>query len=95
MDPTNIVHPPGDHARTVRGDNPQQRRYGHVRPMLGHQAIGAQPAAPVTAVAGHVQHGEACGNLAEGNDAVRQGLVPFLSKVTTEFVTYASGRLSI
>jgi hypothetical protein len=45
--------------------------------VLGHQAACAQPAATIAAVAGHLQHGEAAGDLAEGDDAgrkrVRQG----------------------
>jgi hypothetical protein len=40
MDPTNTVHPPGDHARTVRGDDPQQHGYQHVRAVLATRQHG-------------------------------------------------------
>jgi hypothetical protein len=71
MHPAHVMHALGLHPGAVRGDDPQQRRYRHVRAVLGYQAAGAQPAATVAAVAGYLQHGEAAGDLAEGDDAQR------------------------
>jgi hypothetical protein len=69
--PTNVMHAPGDHPRAVRGDEPTQLGYRHVRAVLGYQAMSVQPAASVAAVARHIQHGKPRNDLAEGDDAER------------------------
>jgi hypothetical protein len=45
--------------------------------MLRHQAGDVEPSATVTAIARHVEHEEAGGDLAEGDEAGGQGLSPF------------------
>jgi hypothetical protein len=58
MHPANVVRVTGDHARAVRRDDLAQRWYRHVGAMLPHQSGDVEPPVTVTAVAGHVPHGE-------------------------------------
>jgi hypothetical protein len=71
------MHPLGLHPGAVRRDDPQQRRDRQLRPMLRHQASGAQPAATIAAVARDLQHGEAVGDPGEGDNAGGQGPIHF------------------
>ena len=38
-------------ARTITGEHPQERRHRHVRPVLGQEPLGPQPAAPGASLA--------------------------------------------
>lgn len=49
----------------VRSDNPEQLRYRHIGAVFRHQPCRIQPPAPLTAAAGHVEHLQSGGNLAE------------------------------
>jgi hypothetical protein len=59
-----------DHARAIRGDDPAEFRHRHRQPVLG-----PQPAAPVAAVAGDIEHREAGGDLVEQDDTGRHGRI--------------------
>ena len=66
------MHLAGLHLRAIRSDNPAQLRQRQVRSVLGEEAVHAEPAASIAAVAGDLRHGQAAGDLAEGDDAWRQ-----------------------
>jgi hypothetical protein len=65
MHAADVMDTAGDHARTVSGNDPAESRHRRVRPAFGQQTRRVQP---VAAIAGHLQHRQPCGDLAEQDD---------------------------
>lgn len=69
MHPAHVVQVPGDHAWAVGSDDVAQLWHRELRAVLAHQPGNAEPAAAIAAVARDLQHGQAIGDLAEGEEA--------------------------
>jgi hypothetical protein len=79
MDTAYVRDLPRDPARTVVRDDTAQFRAWQFRTVLGQQPTDGKPAAPIAAVAGYLQHGQAgsgkaLGNLPEEDVAGTRGL---------------------
>lgn len=85
--------------RSIRGDDPKQRGYGHILAVFGYQAFGIKPAATVAAIATDFQPGKVRGDLTEGDNAAgHPGLLRAGVRAAVGFyaaTAYAMTRLTV